>query len=364
EQRRRRDAEGDVGAAAVAAEEVVADVDGEPLEQRRPGLALHVGVAQDEGRAGVPRRRQRLQLLRHLLVVRRLRARHVAVDEEPHLLRPPAAAAGAPVVVAAAASSARRRRLHGRRRRVLDAVLDVVAGVAAPDHGEPRPPLLLRFVIAAAAARVAAPVRGVELDEGGEALDELRLERVHVLVHVAVAVAHDAPVGAVARRADAADEVALGGEHVRHRHRLDADEHQHLVERREVGDEAGEVGRHAGGEVGVDEADAGDAHHAELVAEGEQPLQGDLVVQVELVLLDGGVVPHQHDGHEEERQQDGQPRALQELDERRREVERLHGAEEEEEAQRQHRRPAPAQHDHQGRQAGGHQHHCDHSQPC
>ncbi|BAT03223.1 Os07g0679050, partial [Oryza sativa Japonica Group] len=359
EQRRRRHAQHHVRAAAVSPEEVVPDADGELLQQRRARLGLHVRVPQDERRAGLPRLAQLLQLLHHALLHLRARRLH----HEPHLLRH-------------RRRRRRRRDLHYpvRAARGVHRGHAVVGGLVAeaspervrPDHRERVLALVAAVVelLAPAAGVAAAVVQRVQLDEGGEALDELRLERVHVLVHVAVAVPHDAPVRPVPRRADAADEVALGGKHVRYRDGLDADEHQHAVERREVGDEAGEVGRHAGGEVGVDEADARDAHHAQLVAQGEQPLQGHLVVQVELVLLDGGVVPDEHDGHEDERQHDRQPRPLPELDQRRREVEHLDGAEEEEEDECQRRTPVPTQHDHQGCQACRHQHHRDHCQSC
>ena len=48
------------------------------------------------------------------------------------------------------------------------------------------------------------------------------------------------------------------------------------------------------------------------------------------ILLDGGMVPHEHDDEQDEGQEYGHPRALQELDQRHREVERLDGGEEEE----------------------------------
>jgi hypothetical protein len=47
------------------------------------------------------------------------------------------------------------------------------------------------------------------------------------------------------------------------------------------------------------------------------------------------VVPHEHDGEQDDGQEDWHPSALQELDQRRREVERLHGGEEEEEVEGQ-----------------------------
>jgi hypothetical protein len=55
-----------------------------------------------------------------------------------------------------------------------------------------------------------------------------------------------------------------------------------------------------------------------------------LVVCVVLILLDGGVVPHEHDGEQYEGQKDGHPHTLQELDQR-----RLDGGEEEEEVEGQ-----------------------------
>lgn len=201
-------------------------------------------------------------------------------------------------------------------------------------------------------------------DELGKAGDEEGLKAMHVVGNVAVAVADDAAVRTVGGRADAAEEELLVGGDVGDSDGLDADEDEHAVECGEVGDEAGEVGGDAGDEVGVDEADAGDPGDAEAGAEGEEPVQGDLVVEVELVLLDGGVVPHEHDSHEEEGEQDGEPRPLQELDQRRREVERLDGEEEEEEGQRHRRAFVPAQNHHQRRQARRHQHHRHHRQPC
>jgi hypothetical protein len=58
-------------------------------------------------------------------------------------------------------------------------------------------------------------------------------------------------------------------------------------------------------------------------------------VHIILILLDGGVVSHEHDGEQDEGQEDGHPSALHELDQRRREVEHLHGGEEEEEVEGQ-----------------------------
>jgi hypothetical protein len=70
--------------------------------------------------------------------------------------------------------------------------------------------------------------------------------------------------------------------------------------------------------------------YAQLVAQLQQPLQGHLVVCVVLILLDGGVVPHEHDGEQDEGQKNGHPHTLQELDQR-----RLDGGEEEEEVEGQ-----------------------------
>jgi hypothetical protein len=146
----------------------------------------------------------------------------VAVDEEPHVLLRRRRAR------AFRAARAPRAHLHGGLRgRVLDVVARAVPERVARHHGQTLHLLLLQ-------AGLAAPVRRVQLYKRGQALDQLRLERVHVLVHVAVAVPHDAPVRPVARRADAAHQVPLRREHVRHRHRLHAHEHEHLVERGQV----------------------------------------------------------------------------------------------------------------------------------
>jgi hypothetical protein len=58
-------------------------------------------------------------------------------------------------------------------------------------------------------------------------------------------------------------------------------------------------------------------------------------VHIILIILDGGVVPHEHDCEQDERQEDGNPSSLQELDQRCREVERHHGGDEEEDVEGQ-----------------------------
>ena len=57
----------------------------------------------------------------------------------------------------------------------------------------------------------------------------------------------------------------------------------------------------------VYEADAADTDDAKVRAEAEEPVDGDLVLHVELVLLDCAVVPDAHYHHEEGGKDDRDP---------------------------------------------------------
>lgn len=103
------------------------------------------------------------------------------------------------------------------------------------------------------------------------------------------------------------------------------------MECRQIGDKMGEDRRDAAVKLGVYEADAADTDDSEVWAEAKEPVDGDLVLKIELVLLDGAVVPDTHYHHEEEGEDDGDPGSFLELDERRREVQCLDGAEEHDE---------------------------------
>jgi hypothetical protein len=126
----------------------------------------------------------------------------------------------------------------------------------------------------------------------------------------------------------------------------------------------GEDRRDAAVELGVYEADAADTDDAKVRAEAEEPVDGDLVLKIELVFLDGAVVPDAHDHHEEEGEDDWDPGSFLELDERCREVERLDGAEEHDEPDCEEYALVPAQDYHQRHQACCDQHDSYYSQTC
>lgn len=73
--------------------------------------------------------------------------------------------------------------------------------------------------------------------------------------------------------------------------------------------------RDPGVELGVDEADAADSDNAEVGAEAKEPVDGDLVLEIELILLDGAIVPDAHYRHEDEGQHNWDPGSFSELDE-------------------------------------------------
>ena len=87
------------------------------------------------------------------------------------------------------------------------------------------------------------------------------------------------------------------------------------MERREVGDEMGEIGRDAGDEISVDKADTRNSSDAQAFAKGKEPVQGNFALEIKLVLLYGGIVPEEHDGHEKESEEDGDPSTISEFDE-------------------------------------------------
>ncbi|BAS72162.1 Os01g0369366, partial [Oryza sativa Japonica Group] len=314
-----RDVEHEAGASAILAEESVGDVDGELLEHRRALPRLDVRVAHDVGDAGVLGLHQRAQLLLHPGV--RVLVRHL----EPHA--PPA-------------REPRRLRLVAGPRDHGHAALHL--------HGGDDP------IVADAAALVEV---GLHLHELGDPQHEVVLEVGVLGEHVLVAVPNDAAVHAELPRADAADEVALLVADVRHRHGLDADEDEHLVERRQVGDEVREDGRHAGGQLGVDDADPRDAHDAQAGAERVDPPERHLVLHVELVLPPRAVVPHVHDGDEHQRQHQRQPPALGHLHQRRRQVHRLDDAERHQEERRHQAAVLPDEDDDERHEQRGDQHH-------
>jgi hypothetical protein len=89
----------------------------------------------------------------------------------------------------------------------------------------------------------------------------------------------------------------------------------YLVKGRQVGDEMREDSWDAGFELGVDEANATDADNAKVRAESKEPVDGDLALDVKLVLLDGAIVLDAHYQDEDESKNDWDPGSLPELDE-------------------------------------------------
>uniref|UniRef100_A0A804QG75 Uncharacterized protein n=1 Tax=Zea mays TaxID=4577 RepID=A0A804QG75_MAIZE len=280
---------------AVLPEEGVGVVDGERLEEIGVLPRLHVRVADDVGRAGLLGLQEVGQLVPHLRLDPLL-----LVDLEPHPPPPPADGAGGLLLVDGLQAPERLRLAapgQGRAFRVLGGGHHHQPGPRRAGGVHDRHPALRRRLVAPPRPR-RGRLLGLHLDEPGDAHHQVVLEVLVVLLHVLVPVPDDAPVHAVLPGADPPDEVPLVHGHVRHRHGLDAHEDQHLVERRQVGDEVGEDGRHARHQLRVDEADPGHAHDAQARAQVQDPSHGHLVLEVEQVLPPRAVVPHVHDEHE------------------------------------------------------------------
>lgn len=75
-------------------------------------------------------------------------------------------------------------------------------------------------------------------------------------------------------------------------------------------------------------------------------------------------MPHVHDDHEDEGEDDRNPSSLLKLDECGGEIESLDGAEEDDEACGHGDATVPAKNDYKRHQAGGDQHYCYDGQPC
>ena len=62
----------------------------------------------------------------------------------------------------------------------------------------------------------------------------------------------------------------------------------------EVGDEVSENGGDSRDKLSVYEANARDPHNAEIGAQAEEPVKGNLVLNIKLVFLERAVVPSVH----------------------------------------------------------------------
>lgn len=76
---------------------------------------------------------------------------------------------------------------------------------------------------------------------------------------------------------------------------LDAKENKNLVESREVGNEMGENSWNSCNKLSVNEANATDPCNTQVGTQGEQPVDGNFVFNIKLVLLQGSVMPTIHD---------------------------------------------------------------------
>lgn len=316
------DIEDDAVLAADLPEEGVHVVDGHLLQQARALPRPHHGVPQDVHHPRVPAPVQELELVAAL--------RHA----------PPA-------------GLAERRRGRSRHN-----------GVTGGGAVLLRRPLGVVVVEAVLGGVGAALHHGLEPDEEGEAVEEHGLEALVPAVEVPVAVPGDAAEDAEALGADPAHQEPLARRHGVDGQVLDADEDDDGVDRRQVGDEVGEYGGHAAGQVGVDEADSGHPHQAQAGAEAEDPRHGDPAVELELVARRRAVVPGVHDGEEGAGDDQRHPPALVHLEQHRREVGELH--EQGEPGEQRHQDPVALPHqqhdrDHQQRR---HQHHDHHRRPC
>ena len=63
------------------------------------------------------------------------------------------------------------------------------------------------------------------------------------------------------------------------------------------------------------QTDASNTHDTKRRAEAEKPLDGDLILNIKLILLERAVVPYIHNYHEDTRKGNGDPSSFQELDE-------------------------------------------------
>lgn len=109
----------------------------------------------------------------------------------------------------------------------------------------------------------------------------------------------------------------------------------------------------------MDQAYAFHTHKAERWTEAQKPVNGDLVLDVELILLEGSVVPGAHDNHENKGESYWNPCTFKKLDEGSREEEHLYGSKERNKAYSKENALVPAEDDYEGHQAGGDQHNDD-----
>lgn len=79
---------------------------------------------------------------------------------------------------------------------------------------------------------------------------------------------------------------------------------------RKIGNKMGEDCRDSRHKFGVNEANASHSNNSETRTKTQEPVDGDLVLDIKLILLDGAIVPDVHDDHEDEGENYGYPRSF------------------------------------------------------
>jgi len=133
---------------------------------------------------------------------------------------------------------------------------------------------------------------------------------------------------------------------------------------RQIGDKMREDRWDAGLKLSMDEANATDTNNTKVWAETKKPVDGDLALNVKLVLLNGAIMPDAHYQHKDESQYNRYPGSLPKFDKCGREVQSLNCSKEHNKANCKKYAPMPAQDYHQGHQTCCDQHDSYNSQSC
>jgi hypothetical protein len=83
---------------------------------------------------------------------------------------------------------------------------------------------------------------------------------------------------------------------------------------RQIGDKMREDRWDASLKLSMDETNATHTNNTEVWAETKKPVDGDLALNVKLILLDGAIVPYAHYQHKDESQDNRDPGSLPKLD--------------------------------------------------
>lgn len=113
-------------------------------------------------------------------------------------------------------------------------------------------------------------------------------------MEITVPIPNYAAIESVLFRAYPPNKESFLGLDMGHRDRLDAEEDKDLVEGWEIGDEVREDGRDPRDKFSVYETDTLHTHNAKTGAKAEEPVDGNLVLDIKLVFFYGTIVPHIH----------------------------------------------------------------------